>query len=230
MSHQQSDVMQYHFKHAVAGFVEIPTVSARQLLPETLQPIELRHGTSVLSVMVFDFSDTAVGPYGEVVLSVMVSPFIAPGRQMPRAAFYPVRVATSTAASRQHGIERWRLPHFPEDARFQQREAQDAIHVSVSLPEAGLLDLSVTGDNWTGVEHHYQSFMSDAAGTYMTEITLSGQFCENEDERGSVSLKDLAFEALGGKTEVTSLPFRELRMRDGVETMRPLETLFAATA
>ena len=101
VSHGQgnSGFVQYHFRDAIGGFFEFPTENARALLPSELQPIEPHHGSSVLSVMAFDFHDSPVGEYGELILSIFVSPLVQPGQPMPRAAFYPFKLGTTTRES-----------------------------------------------------------------------------------------------------------------------------------
>ena len=57
---------QYRYSQAVSGFFEIPTENAIRILPTHLEPIELHHGSSVLDVTAFDFTESLVGPYEEV--------------------------------------------------------------------------------------------------------------------------------------------------------------------
>src|SRR5215210_7293843 len=109
------DYVQYHFRDAIGGFFEFPTENARSLLPPDLQPTEPRHGSSVLSVMAFDFHTSPVGEYGELILSILVAPRIERGTPMPRSAFYPSRLGTTGRRSREHAIERWHLPHYMQD-------------------------------------------------------------------------------------------------------------------
>ena len=108
----------YQFAHAISGFFEFPTENARALLPKPFEPVELHHGSSVLSATVFDFVNSEVGPYRELVLSVVVMPLLRPGCQLPKSALYPYLLATTTKASREHAIETWHLPHWMEDAEI----------------------------------------------------------------------------------------------------------------
>ena len=68
--------------------------------------MEPHHGTSILAITVFDFDESEVGEYGEVVYAVIVPPLVRDGR-LPKSAFFPWQVATTTAAARAHAIERW---------------------------------------------------------------------------------------------------------------------------
>ena len=101
------EFVQYRFRDAIGGFFEFPTENARALLPTDLQPIEPHHGSSVLSVMAFDFHDSPVGEYGELILSILVAPRVDTGHSWPRSAFWPFRLGTTTTESREHAIERW---------------------------------------------------------------------------------------------------------------------------
>ena len=86
------EFVKYHFRHAIGGFFEFPTANARKILPPHLHPVEPHHGQSVLSVMAFDFHESMVGEYGELILSVLVMPRVAPGS--------PLRSNVSVSAPR----------------------------------------------------------------------------------------------------------------------------------
>lgn len=220
--------VRYEFRNAIGGFFEFPTENARQLLPTFLQPVEPHHGQSVLSVMAFDFTGSAVGAYGELVLSVLVSPRLIPGRPLVRAAFYPFLVGTTTRASREHAIARWHLPHFMHDIEVAFAVGARDIRVQATHDGQRILEMAVTDYSWEPVEHHYQAFEQDATGTYMATMAMEAQFSENEEERGSIQLHTHAFAAGLDCDGVNTTPFRELWMRDGVQTFEPLETLHPA--
>jgi hypothetical protein len=220
--------VRYAYRHAIGGFFEFPTENARQLLPSHLHPVEPHHGQSVLSVMAFDFTSGSVdniGPYGELVLSVHVAPRIEAGRPMARAAFYPFLVGTTTKDSREHAIARWHLPHFMHDIDMAFHVGEREIKVAASQGGAPILDLHITDYQWEPVEHFYQAYMHDAAGSYMATMALQGAFSENEEERGGITIHPHAFNAGLGIDAVNTTPFRELWMRDGTQTFDPLETL-----
>ena len=84
------ELTRYGYEHAISGFFEFPTENARRILPSHLEPVELHHGTSIFSMTAFDFTESLVGAYGEVVMSVIVSPLVKPGERLPKSAFYPV--------------------------------------------------------------------------------------------------------------------------------------------
>ncbi len=217
--------VQYEFGHAIGGFFEFPTENARKLLPAHLHPVEPHHGQSVLSVMAFDFTGSSTGPYGELVLSVHVAPRIEPGRPMARAAFYPFLVGTTTKSSRESAIQLWHLPHFMHDINIDFTTTDHDITVAASHGGKPILDMRITDYEWETVEHHYQAFEHDASGSYMASMRMNARFSENEEERGSIQLYAHDFTAGLDIDGVNTTPFRELWMRDGLQTFQPLETL-----
>ena len=220
--------VQYHFRHAIGGFFEFPTANARKILPPHLHPVEPHHGQSVLSVMAFDFHGSPVGEYGELILSVLVMPRIEAGTPLPRSAFYPFLLGTTTKASRDHAIERWHLPHFMEDIELAFEENGSEIRIAAAHGGAPIMEMRITDYDWEKVEHRYQSFMHDADGSYMSTILMAAAFSENEEERGELDIHPHAFTAAIDRGAMTTTPFRELWMRDGLQTFHPLEQLAAA--
>jgi hypothetical protein len=217
--------VQYHFRDAIGGFFEFPTDNARALLPQDLQPIEPHHGSSVLSVMAFDFHDSPVGSYGELILSILTAPRVEPGQQWPRSAFFPFRLATTTRESREHAIERWHLPHYMKDIDLRWDRGDG--HITIHATERGqpIVDMTITEFEWSRVEHRYQAFMHDEDGFYSSTIVMNGQFSENEEEKGGIVIHTQAMTELLEDWELTTTPFRELWMKNGVQTFHPLQQL-----
>ena len=179
------EFVQYHFRHAIGGFFEFPTENARRILPPHLQPVEPHHGQSVLSVMAFDFHKSMVGEYGELILSVLVMPRVEPGAPLPRSAFYPFLLGTTTKASREHAIERWHLPHFMDDidlafdARGRRRSGSPRRTAASRSSTCG--SPTTTGSRSRTATSR---FMHDEHGSYMSTIIMDAGFSENEEERG----------------------------------------------
>jgi hypothetical protein len=217
--------VQYHFRDAIGGFFEFPTENARQLLPPDLQPIEPHHGSSVLSVMAFDFHDSMVGPYGELILSILVAPRIEHGTPMPRSAFFPFRLGTTTRESREHAIERWHLPHYMQNINMEWVRGDG--HVTIKATDAGapMVEMTITEHEWSRVEHRYQAFMHDDEGFYTSTIIMAGKFSENEEERGGIIIHSQGMTDLLEDWEVETTPFRELWMQNGLQTFHPLQQL-----
>jgi Acetoacetate decarboxylase (ADC) len=225
MSSMKNGFVQYHFRDAIGGFFEFPTENARAILPAELQPIEPHHGSSVLSVMAFDFHDSPVGEYGELILSILVAPRIEAGQPWPRSAFWPFRLGTTTTESREHAIERWHLPHYMQDINIQWDRGDG--HITIHATDRGepIVDMTVTEHEWSTVEHPYQAFMNDDEGAYTSTIEMAGKFSENEEERGGIVIHSQAMTNLLTDWEVDVTPFRELWMRNGLQTFHPLKTL-----
>ena len=69
--------------------------------------------------------------------------------------------------------------------------------------------------------------MHDDGGTFISPLVMAGPFMEHEGERGSLELHSHLFTRAVDPDEVTTIPFREQWMRDGVETIHPLQPLAA---
>jgi hypothetical protein len=227
VSHGQGNggLVQYHFRDAIGGFFEFPTENARALLPAELQPIEPHHGSSVLSVMAFDFHNSPVGEYGELILSIFVSPLVQPAQPMPRAAFYPFKLGTTTRESREHAIERWHLPHYMQDIDLKWDRGDGHVTIRATDRGAPMVQMTITEHEWSRVEHRYQSFMADEEGFYTSTIVMAGQFSENEEERGGIIIHSQGMTDLLDQWDVETTPFRELWMKNGLQTFHPLQQL-----
>jgi hypothetical protein len=218
----------YGYANAISGFFEFPTDNARRILPRHLEPAELHHGSSIFSMTAFDFDESEVGRYGEVVMSVIVSPLVKPGEKLPKSAFYPYLVATTTKAARDHAIERWHLPHWMEDVELRFEPEGRSLTARVSAGGEPVADLTIGDHSWQPVSHLYQSFMKDDSGAYLAHITMEGEQSEHEEETGRIKLYDHPFNRDLVISEIYEQPFRELWMRAGRQTFEPLKTLQAA--
>ncbi|HET7747243.1 MAG TPA: hypothetical protein VFM29_08070 [Vicinamibacteria bacterium] len=218
----------YGYRDAVSGFFEFPTENARRLLPAHLHPVEVHHGTSILSVTAFEFTESEVGHYGEIVMAVVVPPLVRPGERLPKSAMYPYQVGTTTKAARDHAIERWHLPHWMEDVDI--RFARDGQRMTVHVGAGGrpVLELEVSQHSFGKVSHLYQAFMKDDSGAYVARIVMEGDQSEHEDENGRLQLHPHPFHGDLDIAEVAETPFRELWMREGMQTFDPLAQLETA--
>jgi hypothetical protein len=219
---------QYGYADAISGFFEFPTDNARRILPPHLEPIELHHGTSIFSMVAFEFTESEVGPYGEVVMSVIVSPLVKPGERLPKSAFYPYLVGTTTKAARDHAIERWHLPHWMEDVEMEFLRDGRRITATVGVGGAPVAELAISDHSWNPVSHLYQSFMKDDEGAYLANIVMDAEQSEHEEETGRLVLHDHPFNRDLVISDVYEIPFRELWMRKGIQTFDPLIQLQTA--
>lgn len=221
-------ITRYGYKNAISGFFEFPTDNAKRILPSHLEPAEVHHGTSIFSMTVFDFTESMVGPYGELVLSVIVAPLVKAGERLPKSAFYPYLVATTTRAAREHAIQRWHLPHWMEDVEVSFQQEGRAINASIRAEGTPVADLAISDYSWSPVSHLYQSFMKDGDVAYLARIVMEGQQSEHEEETGRLQLHDHPMLKDLVISEVYEVPFRELWMRDGQQLFDPLITLSLA--
>ena len=214
-------ITRYGYRDAISGFFEFPTDNARRILPRGMEPVEPHHGTSILAVTVFDFDESEVGEYGEVVYAVIVPPLVREGR-LPKSAFFPWQVATTTKAAREHAIARWHLPHWMEDVGVEFLREQGRLTAKVAADGSPAMEMTITDHSWQPVSHLYQSFQKDDSGSYMANILFEGDKSEHEEETGSLVLHDNVFNKDIVLSEVYETPFRELWMRKGCQLFDPL--------
>jgi hypothetical protein len=162
------------------------------------------------------------------VMSVIVSPLLKPGEKLPKSAFYPYLVGTTTRAAREHAIERWHLPHWMEDVQMEFQREERRVTARVALEGAPVAELTIGDYSWNPVSHLYQSFMKDGEGAYLAHITMEGSQSEHEEETGRLVLHDHPFNRQLSIPDVYDVPFRELWMRDGRQTFQPLIQLETA--
>ena len=216
---------QYHFTNAIGGFFEMPSQHAKALLPKGMEPVEPHPGVSLLSLMVFDFHSSEVGPYCETVLSILVPPRLRANQKFPKAGLYPFQVATSTAVSREHGIECYRLPHFPEDISVKWHPGDKTLGAEILSGGEVAIQLTISDHQRTPVSDLYHVFIEDSTGRYLSDGTFEGNLCDHEEELGSIRLFDTPFTRCLPIADVSTTPFREQWMTDGTETLAPLVKL-----
>ena len=162
----------YAFYNAVAGFFEMPTNDATKLLPKHLQSLEVQHQRSILAITAFQFTETEVGSYNEIVLSVIVPPRVEPNRPIPNAAFYPFMVGVTTPESRTHAIERWHLPHYMNDIDIEFSESSQGLAVHVQEDDTPILDLTVTDFAKEPDTLLFNAFTVDAEDNFKVNIFM----------------------------------------------------------
>jgi hypothetical protein len=215
----------YGYRNAISGFFEFPSENARRILPKGIEPVEVHHGTSVLNVTVFDFHESEVGEYGEVVYAVLVPPYVREDGRLAKGAFFPWQVATTTRAAREHAIERWHLPHWMDDVEVAFEPGERKLTARVRAEGSPALELTITDYSWTPVSQLFQSFQQDDGGRYLANIVFEGEQSEHEEETGRIKLYDHAFNKDVVISEVYEEPFREMWMRSGIQLFDPLVRL-----
>ena len=219
------DYTYYGFRNCVGAFFEMPTSDARKLLPSHLEPLEMQHERSILALTCFEFTESEVGHYFEVVLAVIVPPMVEPGKPLPKAAFFPFCVGTSTEAARLHAIERWHLPHYMKALDIRLHPEDDVMEVTVADDGMKILDMTVTSHQFAPVRDLYNSFMVDGDDHYKVNIYMEGPHAEHEEERGSLTLYEHAMTEGLTRSDVSSYAFREQWLRGGMQTFEELERI-----
>lgn len=214
----------YGFRNCVGAFFEMPTSDARKLLPPHLEPLEMQHERSILALTCFEFTESEVGHYFEVVLAVIVPPMVEPGKPLPKAAFFPFCVGTSSEASRLHAIERWHLPHYMSDLDITMRESTDEMEVTVREGDIRVLDFTVTKHEYVPTKNLYNAFTVEpgANGKFKANIYMEAPHSEHEEENGSLTLYQHPMTEGLTIDDVNTYPFREQWYQAGLQTFEPL--------
>jgi len=215
----------YEFAHAVSAFFEMSRDAAKKALPPHLEAMEVKHGLGVFAVTAFEFTGSEVGTYQELVLAIITPPVLGVGGEFPRSAFYPFAVGTSTEVSRLHAIERWHLPHYMADMQVEFAEKNGTMEVHAHEKGRKILDMTVSAHKWTRVNHLYQAFTVDNPRKFKADIHMEGEFTEHEEESGELVIHPHPMCEPVLNADVASFPFRELWMKNGVQTFEELTTL-----
>ncbi len=215
----------YGFRRCVGAFFETATTDARKLLPPHLEPLEMQHERSILALTAFQFHESEVGEYEEIVLAVIVPPMVEPGKPLPKAAFYPFVVGTSTEASRLHAMERWHLPHYMRDLEIRFTESDEGMEVNVLDGADPVLDLLVTQHSYEPSKNLYNAFTVEGDKRFKANIYMEAPHSEHEEERGSLTLYEHPMTAGLTIDDVNTYPFREQWYQEGLQTFEPLEIL-----
>ena len=215
----------YRFQTGVSAFFDMATSDARALLPEHLEPIEVTHQRSVLSVTAFIFDDSVVGPYTEIMFSVIVPPMVAQWGRHAKAGFYPFLAATSSEEARRIKADRFHFPYHEQSIDAQFIETDEQIRIRVFGAEQPILDLSVTQGDWETTTHLLQGFMMNGEERLRTALQISGDYTVHENEGGRMTLFPHPITADLFHHEVPPQPFREHWFKNGTEVFHVLETI-----
>jgi len=216
-------VTKYDFRTGVSAFFEMATSDAEGVLPEYLQPIEVRHQRSVLSVTAFLFDDPEVGPYTELMFSVIVPPQVARWGEHAKAGFFPFLAATSNAPARRQRAERFHFDYLDADIDAQFIETRDRLRVRAWGEGEPIIDFSVTPGAWEETSHILQGYTRDGDSRFRTTVQISGTYTVHENEEGTMKVFPHPFTESLLSQEIAPLPFREHWFKDGTEVFHELE-------
>jgi hypothetical protein len=199
------------------------TADARAVLPDHLEPIEVRHQRSVLSVNAFLFDDSVVGPYTEIMFAVIVPPLVAAWGQHAKAGLFPFLAATSSEEARRIKSERFHFPYHDQNIDAQFIETKDRVRIRVFGAGAPILDLSVTQGAWETTTHLLQGFMMNGTERLRTIMQISGDYTVHENEGVDMTLFPHPITTDLLRQEVSPYPFREHCFKNGTEVFHKLE-------
>ena len=219
------DLTRYHFSNAIGAFFEMATSDAMRILPRHLQPLEVQHSRSILAITAFQFTESMVGAYDEIVLSVIVPPMIEHGRPFPSAAFYPFAVGVTTAAAREHAMERWHLPHYMKDLDVQFTESDTDLSVKARDEGRPVLDLTITNFRPEPDRLLFHCFMMEGERRFKVNLFMEGAHSEHEEEAGSLVLHNHPLTERLTLDEVEGYPLREQWFHGGVQTFEEVEQI-----
>lgn len=213
------------FTTGVSSLFEMATADAVRILPHHLQPVEVRPQRSILSVSAFHFRKSEVGPYAELLLSVVVPPVVGGWSQHPKAGFFPFMAATSSPGSRALLEDRLRIPTYPApiDARFIER--QDRMRLQVWSLGEPVVDMTVTVHEWHTSTHLLHSFMVHGDTRLKADVQISGRYSMHEQEQGHLILHSHPITEQITLGEVSVSPFREHWLKEGCEVFSALQTI-----
>ena len=218
-----SVVGSYRFHTGVSAFFEMATADARAVLPKHLEPLEVRHERSVLSVNAFLFDDSVVGPYTGVMFAVIVPPSVAAFAVHAKAGLYPFLCATSSAEARRIKAERFHFPYHDQNIDAQFIETADRLRIRIFGCGAPILDLSVTPEAWETTTHLLQGFMMNGTERLRTIMQISGDYTVHENEQGEMTLFPHPITTDLLRQDVSPYPFREHWFKNGTEVFHKLE-------
>ncbi|MFO7568047.1 MAG: hypothetical protein R6X02_35725 [Enhygromyxa sp.] len=207
----------YEFSRARGAFFHADARRLAALLPPGLRPLESHPELGVLALSVFDFHTSEVGPYRELVVSVVVAPWVARGEPLPHSAVFPVLLATTTERSRSHAAERWKLPELDRLLTIELDDSAELACVRVDDGARPLFRLRVGLGPQGDARRIYQCFSRDAKQLYRANIEFAGPLAEHEDERGELELGDHPLATWLGELLDDPIPFREQSMGRGEE-------------
>lgn len=214
-----------YFTTGISALCEMSTADAERILPNHLQPIEVRPQRSILNVTAFHFRDSPIGAHAELILSVVVPPLTGNWTTVPKAGFFPFVSATTSAVSRRDREQRLRLPTYPHDIDIRFVEWSDRVAVKVTSEGEPVLDVTVTQHEWSSNTHLLHSFMMDGERRLKADVQISGRYTMHEQERGRIALHRHPITSALTLEEVSPYPFREHWLKEGYEVFHPAESI-----
>lgn len=210
----------YSFSQAINFQIEIETATVKNYLPKGIDPLEIRPDTSLVSFTAFNFNDdTPIGSFNEIIFSIMVKTYFS-DFGLPKAGFFPINVAATTNAAKDHAVSNYHLPHYNKiDITFE----NGSNGILLSCYENGNLFLRFKQKNnhltYEKKKEYYQLFTMHDKDIFRSDIIVSGDSYEHQDSSGVFECHDSLFFKDFQISKIHNKPFYENYYKSGKETM-----------
>ena len=181
---------QYSVRQVISAFFLAPTEALARWLPPGLCPLEARPRHGILAVTSFDFSASAVGPYAELGVSILVPPYCLKDEELPCAALYPFELATTTPAAGADASERWCLPRYRRPVEVQFRRDPERCQAAMFEDGVPMLELTVRRGQPEPSTRVYQLFTRRERQLFRVSFAIEGAIEQRDDEGGGLRLFD----------------------------------------
>lgn len=216
----------YKFNCVINCLTEIETDNIKGLLPKNLYPFEVHPDLSLLSIIGFDFYDTPVGKYQEIIIGILTQAYLTPEKNIPKATIFPINLATTSDASRQHAIDNYKLPHYLKniDISFDTKGPKKILKCKEDNKIFLNIELVIENKGEKAKEYH-QSLIYSAEKIFLSKIYIDANICETQDEKGNIELTNHDFFKNININSINNTPYLERFASTGVETMFELESI-----
>jgi hypothetical protein len=218
----EDTITRYGFRQALSAYFLAEADALSGLLPSSLTPLTARPRHGVIAVSAFDFTESEVGAYGELVVSILVPPFALTSAELPQAAIFPIALCTTTPASRLHAAERWYLPAHDRCMDIQFEKNDEGQLVRVSDGEAPFLELRVGQTSTASSCRLYQCFSEHEEQIHRVDLRIEGGLDEHEEELGGLVLNDHPLVNHFAEAISDDIPLREQSMGEGEQRFETL--------
>lgn len=213
----------YKFKNVINCLLEIDTIYVNKLVPKNIYPLEIQPNLSLISIIGFDFYDTPIGDYQEVIIGIITQPYFLNKDRIPKSAVFPINVATNTDKSKEHAIANYKLPHYMKNIiiDFNVNDSKKILTCKDNDKIFLNVELNIK-NNLEKTEEYHQSFIADHNQLYLSEINIDAILGENQDGEGKVTLSSHKFFKNIEINEINNIPYLERYAHTGIETMSSL--------
>ncbi len=213
----------YQFKNILNCLLEIETIYVNKLVPKNIYPLEIQPNLSLISIIGFDFQETPIGNYQEVIIGVVIQPYLLKKGDIPKSAIFPINIATNTDNSKIHAISNYKLPHYMKNIEidFDIDASKKKLICKENNDVFMNIELDINDKHDKSQEYH-QSFVFDNNKLFLSNININSLMAESQDGRGNVFFNKHSFFKDIEIDEINNIPYLERHAYNGIETMSSL--------